>query len=320
VRALAVLSLLARVAFAAAPDGGAPPADGGGAPDEAAEARTSTDGKGHAWDRVTAPAAGRPESIGGYSAGCVRGALELPLRGPGYVVMRPERRRVFGHPRLISFLRDLGARVRGERIGLLRVGDLGQPRGGPAPTGHASHQTGLDVDLWYLLDPDERASTPSPVVDLIKRRLTRAWSSRIARALAVVVADARVDRVFVNPLVKQALCTHAGDARAWLRKVRPWWAHHEHFHVRLACPADERDCKAQEPLPPGDGCDEVAWWFDRKRDTERKKQHEQYRSRIGSAPRLPARCDEVYDAPPVAAGAGAGAPATAHMPVQTPPQ
>src|SRR5439155_21254326 len=102
---------------------------------------------------------------------------------------------------------------------------------------------------------------------------------------------------FVNPLVKGALCAEAGDDRAWLRKIRPWWAHHEHFHVRLACPADSPDCERQPPLPPGDGCDELAWWLDPKHEQERAKQHQDYRSRIGGAPVLPARCQAILDAP-----------------------
>jgi penicillin-insensitive murein endopeptidase len=251
------------------------------------------------WSLVHAPAGGAPESIGGYSAGCVRGAASLPLSGKGFEVMRPERARIFGHPSLIAFLTELGARVLARRAGLLRVGDLSQPRGGPAPTGHASHQTGLDVDVWYQLAPGPWPRTPIAVVDLVKRRLTRAWSPRIARVLELVTADTRVDRVFVNPLVKSALCASAGpgEARAWLHKIRPWWAHHEHFHVRLACPEGSPDCERQAPLPPGDGCNEVAWWLDPKNERERTQQHHDYQSRIGSAPVLPARCQQILDAP-----------------------
>ena len=36
------------------------------------------------------------------------------------------------------------------------VGDMAQPRGGPLPFGHASHQTGLDVDIWFTLTPRPR--------------------------------------------------------------------------------------------------------------------------------------------------------------------
>ena len=36
-------------------------------------------------------------------------------------------------------------------LGVLSIGDLGQARGGPAPSGHVSHQSGLDVDIWFWL-------------------------------------------------------------------------------------------------------------------------------------------------------------------------
>jgi penicillin-insensitive murein endopeptidase len=44
--------------------------------------------------------------------------------------------------------------------------------------------------------------------------------------------------------------------------VRPWWGHHYHFHVRLACPDDSPGCVDQPPPPGGDGCDATLdWWF-----------------------------------------------------------
>jgi penicillin-insensitive murein endopeptidase len=66
--------------------------------------------------------------------------------------------------------------------------------------------------------------------------------------------DPNVVRIFVNAAIKKKLCSEAGTDRAWLAKVRPWWGHAEHFHVRLACPPDARECKSQPPVPPGDGC------------------------------------------------------------------
>jgi hypothetical protein len=32
----------------------------------------------------------------------------------------------------------------------LYIGDISQPRGGPMTSGHASHQIGLDADIWML--------------------------------------------------------------------------------------------------------------------------------------------------------------------------
>jgi murein endopeptidase len=45
--------------------------------------------------------------------------------------------------------------------------------------------------------------------------------------------------------------THSRDG-AWLTKVRPWWGHYYHFHVRIACPPESGDCRAQPPVPRGD--------------------------------------------------------------------
>ena len=40
----------------------------------------------------------------------------------------------------------------------LLVGDISQPRGGPMLTGHASHQLGLDADIWLTPMPDRKAN------------------------------------------------------------------------------------------------------------------------------------------------------------------
>ena len=45
-------------------------------------------------------------AIGGYSAGCIDGAVALPKVGEGFRVAKPERNRVFGHPLLVGMIRD----------------------------------------------------------------------------------------------------------------------------------------------------------------------------------------------------------------------
>ena len=47
-----------------------------------------------------------------------------------------------------------------------------------------------------------------------------------------------------------------------MSKVRPWYGHADHIHVRLKCPADSPNCRAQPAVPAGDGCDKsLAHWF-----------------------------------------------------------
>jgi penicillin-insensitive murein endopeptidase len=243
------------------------------------------------WSDVLRPAEGPSRAIGGYSGGCVQGASELPLKGPGYLIMKPERRRMFGHPRLVSFVRDLGAKLSDAGLEPLGVGDLGQARGGPAPSGHASHQNGLDADLWFSPGVPGMTDAPSMVAG---DKPSSFWSERVPKLLALAVADAKVDRIFVNPVIKQTLCAATPSAdRAWLRKLRPWWGHDAHFHVRLACPEDSPECAAQPPLPAGDGCGEVDWWLNEANAHERKEKAGQYQKRVGARPELPATCSSL---------------------------
>src|SRR3954447_242560 len=95
------------------------------------------------------PSAGAPHPIGFYSAGCLAGGEPLALQAPHWQVMRPSRNRYWGHPELIQFIEHLADNVAKHTgwPGIL-IGDMAQPRGGPLPSGHASHQIGLDVDIW----------------------------------------------------------------------------------------------------------------------------------------------------------------------------
>lgn len=221
--------------------------------------------------RAKASAPGKPEVVGFYSKGCLQGGVALPLDGPNWQVMRPSRNRFWGHPDLVAFLQNVAPRVPQEtgRPGLL-VGDMAQPRGGPMLTGHASHQSGLDADLWLMPMP-ERRFTRAEREELPALNLVRAdwldvdpavWSQDTIAFLKLLAREQRVERLFVNAAIKKALCRDVTTDRSWLSKVRPMWGHNYHVHVRLTCPADAPDCAPQDKPPPGDGCDaSLDWWF-----------------------------------------------------------
>jgi penicillin-insensitive murein endopeptidase len=220
--------------------------------------------------RAAAPSDGPPAAHGGHAAGCLAGGVALPETGPGWQAMRLSRNRNWGHPETIAFIRRLARAAREIGWPRIHVGDISQPRGGPMVSGHRSHQTGLDVDIWFRrpgANPlsraaRERVGSPGMVAPG-GRALSPAWTGGHARLLRAAARDPAVTRIFVNPAIKRALCRATPPAgRAWLRKVRPWWGHDSHFHVRLHCPADSPGCAAQDPPPPGDGCDDtLAWWF-----------------------------------------------------------
>ena len=221
--------------------------------------------------RRTEPAPVAARAIGGYARGCVAGAVALPIDGPAWQVMRLSRNRNWGHPRLIAFLERLGKKV--PEIngwpGLL-VGDMSQPRGGPMLTGHASHQLGLDADVWLTPMPDRRLSREEremmSAVDMVRPDQLdidpSVWTPQHTALIRAVSREPEVARIFINPAIKKAMCREAGGDRAWLSKVRPTWGHNYHFHIRLACPPGEEECADQDPPPSGDGCGaDLDRWF-----------------------------------------------------------
>jgi penicillin-insensitive murein endopeptidase len=255
-------------------------------------------GPAEAWSLVDIPVAGSAQSIGSPAAGCISGAIALPADGDGYQVLRPQRNRFWAHPRTIAFIQEL-ARDAGTGGGPLLIGDLSQPRGGPMAYGHGSHQHGLDVDIWFRLpkaplSPDDLAQ-PVPVSMVKGTRVDpKAWGQRQLVILEQAARARDVDRIFVNPAIKAEACRVAQGDRSWLSKLRPWWGHDEHFHVRLACTPGDIGCTPQKPVPDGDGCGtELASWNARPvllpDDAKDKPNHRR--------PVLPAACARVLDQP-----------------------
>ncbi|MEM6306533.1 MAG: penicillin-insensitive murein endopeptidase [Pseudomonadota bacterium] len=214
--------------------------------------------------------AGPAQSFGRHSRGCVAGAVELPETGPTWQAMRLSRNKNWGQPTLIDYVTNLSANI-AKLPGWdgLYVGDLGLPRGGPN-RGHASHQSGLDVDIWMLpptrlnLTVNERENISSISMRRAAGAYTNnSWSEQHRQVLKMAASDPRVSRIFVFPGAKVDMCNWETGNRDWLRKIRPWYGHHYHFHVRLNCPDGDAYCVDQPPPPVGDGCDHARGWVDR---------------------------------------------------------
>jgi len=255
-----------------------------------------------AWAAKSRPTYGQSEVFGKHTHGCIQGAQALPLSGTGYVVIRHQRNRYWGHPTLLAFVKKVGAAAYSQRLATLMVGDLGQPRGGPI-SGHGSHESGLDVDIWLKLLPPRIAADPnafmkpkeiSVVVDKRKDKISPDhWRPEQGTLIMIAAQQPEVDRIFVNPAIKKELCRTAGSDRTWLRKVRPWYNHTGHMHVRLRCPEGSPDCQQQSALPPGDGCGQsLAWWFTEGPYKPKPK------TKTSSKPRkpkpLPKACHRIY--------------------------
>ena len=225
---------------------------------------------------------GKTQAIGFYTAGCIKNADALPADGTGYQVIRLSRKRYYGHPDLIQYIRSLAHEVASHLTGTLLIGDLSMQKGGPLPDDHNSHQIGLDADILFLQPtiatkrilayPEREKIEPlsllTPDLDAIDESK---WDLMDGEILKLAASSEKVDRIFVNPLIKRRIYkTYQGEG--WLRKIRPWWGHDGHFHVRLHCPVDSPLCQSQEPVPPGDGCGaDLGLWFTKVAKEEKKK-------------------------------------------------
>ena len=221
------------------------------------------------WAAVSTPSVEAPHVIGTYSNGCVDGGMALPLDGVGYSVIRPQRNRFWGHPSLVAFIQYLGFEAVKNQLGVLMIADMGQPRGGPI-SGHASHELGLDADIWLRLLPGNLVDvsarnepwSQSAVLEGSNAIDRSFWSPAHVALYQAAASHPQVDRIFANPVIKRELCESVTGDRSWLAKIRPWYGHDEHMHVRLVCPPDSPECRPQAPVPAGDGCgSELDWWF-----------------------------------------------------------
>lgn len=223
--------------------------------------------------RKTTPVPLAARAIGFYTRGCLAGGIALPVNGPSWQVMRLSRNRNWGHPDLVKFLERFAAKV--PRVGWpgLLVGDMAQARGGPMLTGHASHQVGLDADIWLTPMPDRELTRAEreemSAIDMVrpdKRDIDpNVWTPAHTALIRAAALEPAIERILVNAAIKKALCREATGDRTWLRKVRPWWGHNYHMHLRVGCPAGSPECKSQDPTPGTEGCGaELDYWFSDK--------------------------------------------------------
>lgn len=218
------------------------------------------------------PAPGPLHIVGGpNTGGCIAGAVSLPLDGPGFQTIHLDRSAFWGAPQTIAHLEQFGRDAAAAGLPTLLLEDISQARGGPMPGGHVSHQIGLDADVG--LDMRARAPLSAAARASIElRSMVRAdgrdidpsaWSDRVVTLLRIATGLPEVDRILVNPAIKQQLCREVTGDRSWLHLIRPWYGHAAHMHIRFRCPPGQADCVQAPPPPAGDGCDAtLQWWFD----------------------------------------------------------
>ena len=280
---------------------------------------------------VTLPSKASPDPEGFYSKGCIGGAVALPADGPTWQAMRLSRNRRYGHPETIQFLEKFSADAAalGWGTGIL-VGDIGQPRGGPMPQGHASHQIGLDADVWFTPKPatplsvQQREDLPFTTMLDTSKFLTvdpKRWTSTNAKLVMKAASYPEVQRIFVNPAIKKKICdTWTGDRTA-MGKIRPYYGHDSHFHIRLSCPPGAKGCKPQAAVGNDDGCGKsLAWWFTKepwappKKDPDAKPAPKPKPMTLADMPKA---CAAILKAPPATGESGTVTPVALPVPSDT---
>ena len=167
-------------------------------------------------------------ALGTHSAGRLEQGVRLPAEGRTFFTWDPVLRRTpnrvwrrWGTDRLVRVVlqvaqRDHAAHPRAARMG---IGDLSRPHGGDfgpqyGYIGHASHQNGLDVDVYYPR-ADGRELAPRGASEIDRRRS----QELVGRFLA-----AGAQLIFVGPNT---------GLRGPSGRVQPLAQHDNHLHVRL---------------------------------------------------------------------------------------
>jgi len=167
-------------------------------------------------------------AVGTQTAGRLEQGVRLPAGGRTFFTWDPVLRRSpnrawrrWGTDRLVRVVLSVAQRYHDAhpRSARIAIGDLSRPRGGDfgpqyGYIGHASHQNGLDVDVYYpRADGRELAARDASEID-------RGRSQEIVNRF--LAAGAQV--IFVGP--NTGLRGPAG-------RVQPLAHHDNHLHVRL---------------------------------------------------------------------------------------
>ena len=222
---------------------------------------------------------GSSQSVGGPNDGSVKGAVALPLQGPGFRFnprRAPEAR--YGTVEMVQALVTAAAAVADSHEGSeLTINDLGYREGGPIPH-HGSHRAGRDVDvLFYLrgdagqpvpsvgapIDPEGRGTDyrdladPSDDVPL-HFDTERTWA--LVRTLIEQPSASPLQRIFVAEHLRDRLLRFARDTDTpeWVVErfaeltCQPSYPHDDHFHFRFFCAPDDiaEGCEDAAPIYP----------------------------------------------------------------------
>ena len=192
------------------------------------------------------------------------GGEALPLKGPGYIAVRPKRS--YGTPGTVRLLEhvyaEMATRYPNGAPGL--IADLSKEGGGPLRP-HKSHQRGTDVDVSYYRKDNRRTRGLEVMTeetldvgktwDLIKAYLNTGHISAIFMDwhLQKLLYNHLIAMDYDEDLIGRILqYPRAKNERKGVIRHSP--GHHHHLHVRFNCKTATAACKVPRvtwiPDPP----------------------------------------------------------------------
>jgi penicillin-insensitive murein endopeptidase len=220
-------------------------------------------------------------SLGKSNRGSQKNAMSLlektsSLKGSSPTsVVRPKQQRYYGNPVMINFIVDVSYQLQNNILKdsewVSEVSDISRKRGGQLSP-HKSHQNGLDADIGYLIRDKRSGYYGKDIVNgsrlssefLLDEQYE--WFKTMNKK-----QEGKVYCMFVHKVIKREMCRHAqqkseyfgeNDSRnnpltvEMLRRLqsRPT-DHHNHFHLRLKCPANNKGCFEANELSRRSGCE-----------------------------------------------------------------
>ena len=151
----------------------------------------------------------------------------------------------------------------------------------------------------HVLSKEEREdiSASNLVAADWKRLNPQTWTPQHVAFIKAAAEQPEVERVLVNAAIKKELCrVEDKKQHAWMAKVRPWYGHHDHIHVRLRCPADSPNCRHSSRYPAATGAAPRSWTSGSPTRSCIRRESRGRRRRQTMLADLPPACKDVLDA------------------------
>lgn len=245
---------------------------------------------------ILLPLVSSAESIGKYQKGCQTEAVSYAFGGNVKRIF-DDRDTAWGQKELIAVIEKVAKKVKEQSLGVLRLGNLSDKDGGNMHPHSVSHQLGLDADISFIVDPKSPVKGAfKSVLDSKKKKVNRKLLTKESLLVMKLFAqEANVERLLVHPLVKKEICERLPKEK-WMGKIRPWWKHDDHFHLRISCPKGNTECVPQNPPPDHDDCDSEAyhWWFSQEAEDIRQGRQKKPARKTKKSTPYPLRCQHLY--------------------------